>query len=64
MGKYSGSFKWWKGKQDGETFVYTDEILVTNILQRNIKFNKGMRLDTITITSLKAAYVQQQALTI
>ena len=58
MGTYSGSWRWWKGKKDGQMFVYTDRIPVEDIVMRHIPFSKSMRLGAATISSLKEAYAK------
>ncbi len=56
MGKYSGTWRWWKWKSNGEEVVYTDDIPIENIVLRDIVFKKGMQLDPSIISTLKAAY--------
>ena len=67
MGTYSGSWRWWKGKKDGQMFVYTDKIPVEDIVMRHIPFSKSMQqlfhrvlmLDSMFFTTISLFQLQQ-----
>ena len=56
VGTYSGIWKTWKGRVQGKTTNFTDEIEVTDVVFRNIEFTKAMRLPPATSLALRSAY--------
>ena len=55
IGTYSGTWKQWKGREQGKTVTFTDIIQRSDILQ-TLTFTKAMRLPTATVTELKTKY--------
>ena len=55
IGTYSGTWKPWRGREDGKTVTYRETIDRTDVIQ-TITFTKGMRLSTKTVKELKAKY--------
>ena len=55
IGTYSGTWKPWRGRENGKTVTYTDTIDKKDIIQI-ITFTKGLRLSTTTVKELKMKY--------
>ena len=55
VGTYSGTWKEWRGRQDGKAVVFSDNIPVKDILMK-LSFTKSMRLPSTIIPALKELY--------
>ena len=56
IGSYSGMWREWRGRSEGKSIVYSDDIPVGDILLRKIDFTKSRRLRPTTVASLKELY--------
>ena len=56
VGSYSGIWKEWKGREEGEVVTYTDVITIENIVCTDIHFTPSKRLPPNIIKTLKSLY--------
>lgn len=55
MGTFRGSWKPWKGKEDGQLVIYTDIIPKSKVLA-SVSFTGAMKLTSDCVTELKSMY--------
>lgn len=56
IGSYSGMWREWRGRSEGKSIVYSDEICYDDIILGGITFTKSNRLRPATVSSLKELY--------
>ena len=56
IGTYSGTWKEWRGREDGEQVVYTDVIPRTDVVYHPINLTRSMKLSSQTVSELKKIY--------
>ena len=56
VGSYSGVWREWRGRSEGKSVIYSDNIKVTDILLPNITFTKCQKLKQDTTMLLKELY--------
>ena len=64
IGTYGGTWKEWRGREDGEQVVYTDKVLLTDVVYHPITLTKSMRLLSQVVSELRKIYVTGSAKTL
>ena len=57
IGTYSGMWKKWKGRSEGKYVTFQEHISLEDVLMRDIRFTKSMRIPPKTASSLKELYM-------
>ena len=53
IGTYSGTWKEWRGREDGEEVVYTDVVPLTDVVYHPITLTTSMRLSSQVVSELR-----------
>ena len=56
VGSYSGTWKDWRGRENGKSVIYSDELPTSDILMTSITLTKAKKLQPQTVATLKELY--------
>ena len=56
VGSYSGTWKIWKGRENGKPTIFQEVIKLQDVLA-TVEFTKSMRLSPKTVSTLKQLYM-------
>ena len=56
VGSYSGTWKAWKGRVDGKSTIFQQNVKLEDVLSK-VELSKSMRLSSKTVAALKELYM-------